>query len=97
MPAREREQGKHADRGEHREEAEDIRLGVAAAEHHEPGRGRNQHCGTSRTNMTLPARVAPALRSTALRAVPAELSAMPCVVIPWPNSSYASPRGGKVR
>jgi hypothetical protein len=35
-------------------------------------------------------RFALALRSTALRAVPAELSAMPCVVIPWPNSNYSS-------
>ena len=48
---------------------------------------------TSSTKMTLPARAAPALRSTALRAVPGELSVMPCVVILRPTYLTRSSSG----
>ncbi len=50
---------------------------------------------TTSTRMTLPLRP-PALRSTALRAgaAPAELSVMPCVVIPYPAASCPPPRRG---
>ena len=41
----EREQREHADCGEHRQEGEDVRLGIAAAEHHDAGRGGDQHGG----------------------------------------------------
>ena len=43
--AGEREQREHADGGKHREEGQDIGLGIAAAEHDDGGCGGDQHAG----------------------------------------------------
>ena len=76
--AGEREQREHADRGEHRQEAEDIRLGIAAAEQHDAAGGGNQHAGDQQhEDDAAAARRTPALRSIAWRAGPEPMASSP--------------------
>ena len=74
-------QREHADRRQHRQEAQDVWFGAAVrARRYRPRRQPAAPPPTAPEDTAV--RAAPALRSTARRAAPAELSVMPCVVIP---------------